>query len=444
MAITAPLGKKNTGEIRFVVFAALAAFITYMSMYAFRKPFAAATFEGLLLWGVDYKILLIISQLIGYTISKYLGIKIISELDHKSRTKMLIVLMTTAWLMLFLFAIVPYPYNFVFMFLNGLPLGMIWGVVFSYIEGRRYTELLGAVMASSFILSSGVVKASGRFMLDNLQVTEMWMPFIVGLTFTPLLFLGIYMLHKLPMPDEKDIAMRTERVPMNNIQRWQFFVQFAPGIIFAVLIYIGLTIFRDLRDNFAVEFWTGLGFTNTPHLLIFSEVPIAFSVLIIIPLMILIRNNKLAFFSTFIIIFGSGIMLFISTLLFIVGKLDPVMWMIIAGFSMYLPYLIYHTVFFERWIAHFRIKSNIGFLMYVSDAFGYLGSTCVLLFKNFSTAKIGWIDFFKISALSTALLLIFVSLFAFQYFRNLDYKVSKIGYSPLDMADEKDAAFSSI
>ncbi|MEI6677808.1 MAG: DUF5690 family protein [Mariniphaga sp.] len=423
--------KTSREEIRFVLFAAFAAFITYLSMYAFRKPFTAATFDGLSVMGIDYKILLIVSQLIGYTISKYLGIKIISELDHKTRTITLIGLMATAWIMLLLFAVVPYPYNFPFMFLNGLPLGMIWGVVFSYIEGRRSTELLGAVMASSFILSSGVVKACGRFLIDNFQVNEMWMPFIVGLAFIPLLFLGIYMLHKLPPPDEKDIELRTERIPMNGKQRWHFFLRFAPGIILAVLIYVGLTIFRDLRDNFAVEFWTGFGLSNTPQMLILSEAPIALCVLIIIALMILIRDNQLAFFSTFIIIFISGIILLVATLLFMSGKIDPIKWMIIAGFAMYLPYLIYHTVFFERWIAYFRFKSNIGFLMYVSDAFGYLGSTAILLFKNFSHTKVSWVDFFKISALSIAILLIIVSFIAFLYFRSFEKTKQDLVYLPV-------------
>ncbi len=416
--------KINTAEIRFVLFAAAAAFITYLSMYAFRKPFSAATFDGLSIWGIDYKILLIISQLIGYTISKYLGIKIISELDHKSRTKTLILLMATAWIMLLLFAVVPYPYNFPFMFLNGLPLGMIWGVVFSYIEGRRYTELLGAVMASSFILSSGIVKACGRFVLDNFHVTEMWMPFIVGLAFVPLLLLGIYMLHQLPPPDELDVALRTERIPMDNKHRWAFFLRFAPGIILAVIIYVGLTIFRDLRDNFAVEFWNGLGFTNTPKMLVMSEVPIALGVLLIISFMIMIRNNRMAFYSTFVIIFLSGIMLVGVTFLFTSGLINPVYWMVIAGFAMYLSYLTYHTVFFERWIAHFKVKSNIGFLMYVSDAIGYLGSTSVLLIKNFSHTKISWVEVLKISAISTGILMIIVSTLTFVYFRNLERKTS--------------------
>ena len=422
----------KSGEFRFVLIAATATFITYLSMYAFRKPFSAATFDGLSLWGIDYKILLIISQLIGYTISKYLGIKIISELDHKTRTNTLILLMLLAWIMLFLFAIIPYPYNFPFMFLNGLPLGMIWGVVFSYIEGRRYTELLGAVMASSFILSSGIVKACGRLMIDNFHVNQMWMPFLVGLAFVPLLMLGIFMLHKLPPPDEEDIALRTERIPMDNNSRWTFFIRFAPGIILAVVIYVGLTIFRDLRDNFAVEFWNGLGFTNTPRMLVLSEVPIALSVLIIISFMIMIRDNRLAFFSTFYIIFLSGIILVIATIAFATGALDPVKWMVIAGFAMYLSYLTYHTVFFERWIAHFRVKSNIGFLMYVSDAIGYLGSTSVLLFKNFSQTKISWVEVLKISALSTGILMIVVSCFTFIYFRNLENRnIKKVILQPV-------------
>jgi hypothetical protein len=231
------------------------------------------------------------------------------------------------------------------------------------------------------------------------------------------------MLHRLPPPDQSDIALRTERIPMDNNQRWIFFLQFAPGIILTVMIYVGLTIFRDLRDNFTVEFWTGIGLTNTPRLLLLSEVPIAFGVLVIVALMILIRNNQTAFFSIFAIVFFSGIVLLISTLLFSAGAFSPVWWMVIAGFSIYLPYLLYNTVFFERWIAHFRFKSNIGFLMYVADTFGYLGSTCVLLFKNSNRLNLSWVDFFKTSAILTAILLILVSIIAFLYFRKLDRKL---------------------
>ncbi len=56
----------------FTAFAGLAGFITYFSMYAFRKPFTAASFEGIAGWhhALDFKIALVIAQLVGYATSK--------------------------------------------------------------------------------------------------------------------------------------------------------------------------------------------------------------------------------------------------------------------------------------------------------------------------------------------------------------------------------------
>jgi len=413
------LTKKNT-ELSLIIKASCAVFITYLSMYAFRKPFTAAQYNNISLWGVNYKILLIIAQLIGYTISKYFGIKIISELTASKRTITLILLMAISWVSLLFFAIVPAPYNLPFIFLNGLPLGMIWGVVFSYIEGRRHTELLGVAMASSFIISSGIVKGVGSYLLITMHVSEMWMPFLTGLLFLPVLFLGVYLLHSIEQPNEDDINARTERLPMNAKERNIFFKRFAPGILFSVSIYVCLTVFRDLRDNFAVEFWNSIGMKNIPSMLVFTELPIAFLVIIIIGSMIFIKNNKQAFFINFLLVFIGGILLLLSTLLFYNQLMSPTYWMIIVGFSMYLPYIAFHALFFERWIAYFKIKSNIGFLMYVADAAGYLGSTLVLLFKNFNSIQYSWVSFFTFSALITSIFIIILSIANFIYFKKQD------------------------
>jgi hypothetical protein len=72
------------------------------------------------------------------------------------------------------------------MYLNGLGLGMIFGLVFSYLEGRRITDLLGAGLAVSFIVSSGIIKSVSRWAL-SLGIDEFWMPFVVGLCFFPAL-----------------------------------------------------------------------------------------------------------------------------------------------------------------------------------------------------------------------------------------------------------------
>ena len=414
---------KLYGNIQFILHASLAAFITYLSMYAFRKPFTAATYDGLKLWSIDYKILLILSQLLGYTVSKYLGIKYVSELKPQQRTKALIFLMAFAMLMLFLFGLTNYPYNFIFMFFNGLPLGMIWGVVFGYLEGRRNTELFGAVMASSFIISSGLVKGVGKFILDTDAVTENWMPFIAALSFTPLLILGIFLLNKLSPPAQEDRLARTERVPMNATDRKRFTQTFLIGIIFTVLLYVGLTVFRDIRDNFAIDFWQELSLKGIPQLLIFSELPIAIVVLTIIACVILIKNNKWAFYLNIGMILFSGALMLFSTSLYHSGRMGPITWTILSGFSMYLPYIAYHTLFFERWIAFFKYKSNAGFLMYMSDAFGYLGSIIILLVRNFATPSISWVNYFIYSSYILGVAVIILSVFLLFYFKKTEKKL---------------------
>ena len=129
------------------VYAALVVFLTYGTVYAFRKPFTVATFDGLTFLGVNYKVCLIISQLIGYVASKFYGIKFIAELKNVGRWKVMLILIGTSWVSLLFFAIVPAPYNIIFLFFNGFPLGIIWGIIFSYIEGRRATDFIGAALA---------------------------------------------------------------------------------------------------------------------------------------------------------------------------------------------------------------------------------------------------------------------------------------------------------
>ena len=58
----------------------IAAFGTYFCMYGFRKPYTAATYSGVIFFGVEYEFLLIIAQTIGYVYAKWVGIKIISEI----------------------------------------------------------------------------------------------------------------------------------------------------------------------------------------------------------------------------------------------------------------------------------------------------------------------------------------------------------------------------
>src|SRR5690606_648451 len=105
------LGRK---QFALVVWALIASFGAYFCMYAFRKPFNTGLYEGLALWGISYKTILILAQVAGYMVSKFLGIKIISELKASKRTSLALLLIGIAQVSLLLFGAVPYPYNFIF------------------------------------------------------------------------------------------------------------------------------------------------------------------------------------------------------------------------------------------------------------------------------------------------------------------------------------------
>src|SRR6266705_349658 len=93
----------------FATYAIVAAFTTYFCMYAFRKPFAAAKFEGatFLGSGIELKTAIVISQIVGYTISKYLGIKVCSEITPARRAWTLIFLVLWAEGALIIFGAAP-------------------------------------------------------------------------------------------------------------------------------------------------------------------------------------------------------------------------------------------------------------------------------------------------------------------------------------------------
>lgn len=376
------------------VYAALCSFGVYFCMYAFRKPFTAAGYEGMQFLQIDYKVWLVTAQVFGYMLSKFYGIKFISSVKPDKRAGYIVKLIIVAWMALLLFAIVPAPYNIIFLLINGFPLGMVWGLVFSYLEGRKATEFMGAVLCTSFIFSSGVVKSAGKSIVLNWNVSEMWMPFVAGGLFVLPMLLLTWLLNHIPPPTAEDIALRSERKPMTGKERSAFVAMFLPGIIMIVSTYILLTILRDFRDNFANELWTELGYGSQPSIFTLTEIPVAVIVLLSMSLLVLIKNNIKAFIINHYIIACGYLIAGVSTLLFASGIISPVLWMTIVGTGLYLSYVPFNSLYFDRMIASYKATGNVGFIMYIADSFGYLGSVLILFIKQFIGLELSWTSFF--------------------------------------------------
>src|SRR6478609_7384158 len=81
--------------------AALITFLTYTMVYGFRKGFTVCSFEGMQFLGINYKVWLVISQVLGYASSKFYGIRFISELKKTGRGKIILLLVGISWSGLF-------------------------------------------------------------------------------------------------------------------------------------------------------------------------------------------------------------------------------------------------------------------------------------------------------------------------------------------------------
>jgi hypothetical protein len=385
----------------------LAAFAVYFAMYAFRKPFAAATYIDVAGWhgAIDYKTALLIAQVLGYALSKLIGVRVIAEAGREARARLILALIAASWIALVLFALIPAPWNVVCLFLNGLPLGLIWGLVFGYVEGRRASELLGAMLCASFILSSGVVKSAATLLMAA-GVSEWWMPAATGLAFTPLLLIALWQLERLPPPDARDRAERVERVPMPAAGRAAFWRAHGGTLTMLVLAYTLLTAMRDVRDNFSAEIWAALGRGGQATLFTLSELPVAVVTLGVLGALMLVRDNRRALLAMHALIAAGAVILGTATLAFQAGMLSPLAWMTLTGAGLYLAYTPFNAMLFDRMIAAIGTAANAGFLIYIADSSGYAGSVALLLARSIAAPHLEWLGFFERCSYATAFIVL--------------------------------------
>jgi hypothetical protein len=389
----------------FSVYAIGAAFTVYFCMYSFRKPFTAIGYDGAFELGgltIDWKTGFVLAQLLGYLSSKFIGIKVISEMSPAKRSVSILATIGTAWVALLGFALAPPSLKLVFMFANGIPLGMVWGLVFGFLEGRRLTELLGAGLSVSYIVASGYVKTIGRYLIDDFGVPDFWMPVATGAVFVIPLIVAVYALQILPPPTPEDEAARVKREPMDGPARAAFLKAYAPGLIPLTALYLLLTAYRSFRDDFAAEIFEGLGYAGEPAIFARTETPIAFGVLGVLVMLMFFRSNRSALLAAHVIMAAGTALIGVGTLAWQAGLLSGEWWMISVGFGMYVAYVPYGCVLFDRMMGAVGVVGTAGFMIYVTDACGYLGTFGVYLYRNFGQADLDWVQFFVYFSYITA------------------------------------------
>ena len=405
-----------------ILWCIIAAFGTYFCTYAFRKPFNAGTYSDYALWGAGYKSILILSQMAGYVLSKYIGVKLISELQPARRIITIIGLIGFSELALIGLGLCPHPWNFVFMFFNGLPLGLIFGIIFSYLEGRRFTEMLSIGLGISMIMGSGMLKSLYFFFRDYFVLTEFWVPAVIGLISIPFLALFVWMLSQIPKPTENDMTMRVERLPMVRSEKIKLLSSFGIGICCMVAINALSTVCRDFRDNFMVELTQDIGIDKPMNIFYKVELLISVVVLLSIGIFSFIKNNARSFAGMHILIFFGIITLGASALMYASGLISGLTWLIMSGMGIFLSYIPTQSIYFDRFIATFRVKANAGFLIYLCDSAGYTCSMGILIYKELFSPSLSWIKVVLTMNLTISVISIILLMTASFYFYKKKYE----------------------
>jgi len=391
--------EKNPPRLGFTpwtIVAVVAAFVTYFCMYAFRKPFAVLPFEGQWFGSeVALKSAVVVSQLIGYVCAKFIGSHVCSGLRRNRVTFALISCILCALLSLALLGALPANLAFVAMALNGLSLGMVWGMVMRPLEGRGQSEFLLAGLCCSFILASGEVKSTGKWVLNSdwfgsiFGGNSQWMPFATALLYLIPFAIAAYFLGKIPRPSGVEVELRSERKAMTGDDRMRFIRDLFWIFVPIAATYLALTTFRDYRDNFQAELFGEVGVDIEANTGAFSksERLVAFSVVVMISLVILVKHHLNALRLSLVMMILGAVLTVGSIYLRKAGAIDGMTWMVLSGLGAYLSYIIIHCITFERLVALTRSPGNSVFAMMLLDGFGYLGPIVVILLSDILGGK---------------------------------------------------------
>lgn len=387
------MSKQKVSNALFIVWAGGAALVSYALVYALRKPFTAATFDGLEFLGMDYKTATSIVQIAGYVLSKLLGIKLVSELQRRHRLPFLIGSVAMAELSLLAFGLVPVPWNIVALFFNGLSLGCMWGVIFSYLEGRRLSGVLASVMGMSIACSSALAKSAGLYLIRDLGVDPFWMPAVIGGVAFVLLVVLAFALNALPDPSAEDRAACAERVPMDGRQRRQIFLRFVPLLTMLFTANLFVTVIRDIKEDFLVNIVD----TSQLSAWAFSGVDAVVTAIILFLFLAvsLIRSHLNVLCTLLVLVLVSMFALVYVAWNYDWLALSPLAWLFVQSLGVYTAFLSFQTLFFERFVACYHIRGNVGFFIVTIDFIGYVGTVGVLVFKELFAGELDWLAFYN-------------------------------------------------
>eukprot|EP00039_Didymoeca_costata_P029394 m.24490 g.24490 ORF g.24490 m.24490 type:complete len:448 (+) comp7612_c0_seq1:272-1615(+) len=436
--------QQHDNSFKTTVVMSIAVAICYIGVYFIKYPMFVLSgdhYEKPLYLGISLSSWFGLATTSGYGISKVPAYFFVSEMN-RSRRFILILSIILLYFILTVgfFAVSPGYIQISGVFLGGLFGSWIYTVLFTYLEGRRTTEVLAGVLNAAIVFGGSLARFVASLLLKHLpEHLHNWMPLFAAGMLLPASLICLAILNSQPAPSAQDEKQREVRKSMNTRERTKFMRKYAFGMFANILVFAILTTFRSFRDFFAVNIYSELlGHTPSASLYLLADWPAGFFSCGLITLVSLVKDNRVALNLLLYLSFSGNVMLCAVSFLFKLKILtNPTAFIVLIGVGLYLAYMPLGSILYDRLLAVSGTKGTTVFLIFVSDACGYLGTIGLLLYKNLDpdSQKANWEDFFvwaclSVSIISGALILISIPYFAYVIPR------AKPGYALLAPSDE--------
>jgi hypothetical protein len=123
------------------------------------------------------------------------------------------------------------------------------------------------------------------------------------------------------------------------------------------------------------------------------ETRVAVGVLAALAALFFVHDNRHALIGVFAMMIAGVALLGASTALWHAGRISGLWWLMLLGFGVYLTYVPFGSVLFDRLIASTRVAGTAVFAIYVADSLGYTGSIIVQLYKDLFAGESTRADF---------------------------------------------------
>ena len=168
-----------------------------------------------------------------------------------------------------------------------------------------------------------------------------------------------------------------------------------PVLLMLLAANLLVTVLQDIKEDFLVKIIDveAAGLSSWAFAKIDATVTVI--ILALFGLMALVKSNiKVLCLLLALVTFGTLTLGFLAFNYHSL-QLPPAVWLFLQSLCLYTTYLSFQTLFFERFVACFHIRGNVGFFIITLDFIGYTGTVLVLAGKELLSPDINWLEFYN-------------------------------------------------